>query len=227
MCFWMTDIENGQVIYVSPAYGGDLETHMRELVRIAALTHPRRSIPGTANASCRAPPPTSDPEGRIRRGISYSVRPGRRPFAGCASRAFPIFDRTGESLSARGDRGRRHPTQAIGKKSPRSQRPRDSGASDATCTMGCASISPATIFASKILEEELAKQSLPQAAQAGQIAEFIDRAISQATRDVARGLDPVKVATNGLMSALEELAATVRTVQRPGLRFPLGCTPVS
>ncbi len=76
----------------------------------------------------------------------------------------------------------------------------------------------ATMFASKILQEELARQSPPHAAQAGQIAAFINQAIGQ-TRDVARGLDPVKVATNGLMSALEELATMVRDLHRIDCSF--------
>ena len=53
----------------------------------------------------------------------------------------------------------------------------------------------------------------PEAAPAGQIADFLEGAIRQA-RAVARGLDPVKVESNGLLSALEELAATVQSLDR-------------
>jgi two-component system sensor kinase FixL len=59
---------------------------------------------------------------------------------------------------------------------------------------------------SQVLEQKL--KSKAAAAQAGRIAEHVREAISQ-TRMLARGLSPVSIESNGLMSALEELAATV------------------
>ena len=71
----------------------------------------------------------------------------------------------------------------------------------------------ATMLASKLLHEELTVRDQPEAEQARQITQYIRRAISD-SRAVARGLDPVKVAANGLMSALEELAASVQSMDR-------------
>ena len=71
----------------------------------------------------------------------------------------------------------------------------------------------ATMLASKILLEELAAKDQPEADRARQITEYLSTAISQ-SRAVARGLDPVKLATNGLMSALEELATNVQSMHR-------------
>src|SRR5207247_1436366 len=61
---------------------------------------------------------------------------------------------------------------------------------------------------SQVLEQNLAKKSEASATQAGRIARHVREAISQ-TRMLARGLSPVSIEANGLMSALEELAATI------------------
>ena len=71
----------------------------------------------------------------------------------------------------------------------------------------------ATLLATRLLHEDLAVRHAPEAAAAGQISTFLEGAISQA-RAVARGLDPVKVEANGLLSALEELAETVQSLDR-------------
>jgi signal transduction histidine kinase len=61
---------------------------------------------------------------------------------------------------------------------------------------------------SQVLEQNLAKKSLPCSVQARKIAEHIREAISQ-TRMLARGLSPVSLEANGLMSALQELAVMI------------------
>ena len=61
---------------------------------------------------------------------------------------------------------------------------------------------------SQVLEQKLAKKSHPTASQAGRIAEHVREAIAQ-TRMLARGLSPVSMEANGLMSALEELTKTI------------------
>jgi PAS domain S-box-containing protein len=206
--FWMTNIENGDVIYVSPAYEvvwgrtsaswyesprSRIEAiHPEDRERIALATTDKHSKAGY------------DEEYRV-------VRPDGA-IRWVHDRAFPIFDKTGEVYRLAGIAEdvtqRKRLERKVLEVSDQEQRRIGRDLHDGLCQH-----LTATMFASKILEEELTKQSLPQATQAGQIANFIDRAISQA-RNVARGLDPVKVATNGLMSALEELASTVRTMQR-------------
>jgi PAS domain S-box-containing protein len=61
---------------------------------------------------------------------------------------------------------------------------------------------------SQVLEQNLAKKSKATAAQAAKIAQHVREAISQ-TRMLARGLSPVSIESNGLMSALVELAESV------------------
>ena len=59
------------------------------------------------------------------------------------------------------------------------------------------------------LQLELAEQALPDAAEALRITELLNQAVAE-TRSLARGLYPVRPEANGLMVALEELAARTR-----------------
>lgn len=63
-------------------------------------------------------------------------------------------------------------------------------------------------FLSKALARKLAQQSPADASDAEQIVAMINQAISE-TRQLARGLQPVEVEENGLMSALESLVAHI------------------
>jgi len=64
---------------------------------------------------------------------------------------------------------------------------------------------------SKVLEQKLARQSLSEAANAKEIAQLVNEAINQ-TRQLSRGLHPVSLDDDGLMSALQALAATTQNV---------------
>jgi len=59
---------------------------------------------------------------------------------------------------------------------------------------------------SQVLQQKLAEKSKAAAARAGDIARHVREAISQ-TRSLARGLSPVTLESEGLASALRELAA--------------------
>lgn len=72
-------------------------------------------------------------------------------------------------------------------------------------------------FLSKVLEQKLAAQSLPEAMDAAEIVKFVNQGVSK-TRTLARGLFPVELEANGLMSALEQLAANVNKL------FGISCT---
>lgn len=63
-------------------------------------------------------------------------------------------------------------------------------------------------FMAKVLQQRLATKGLPEATEAGKICELVNRTVSQ-TRDLARGLCPVELETNGLQAALQELASSV------------------
>ena len=64
---------------------------------------------------------------------------------------------------------------------------------------------------SEVLEQRLSAKSDSEASRAGEIATHVRAAISQ-SRSLARGLSPVVVESEGLMSALAELAAQTRKV---------------
>ena len=65
----------------------------------------------------------------------------------------------------------------------------------------------ATAIAGQILGEKLAAESRPELDDATQIVELIEQGIAIA-RNLARGLFPVEIEAEGLISALRELAAT-------------------
>ena len=63
-------------------------------------------------------------------------------------------------------------------------------------------------FNANSLEQALASQQRPEAATARKICTLLDEAITESRR-VCRGLYPIRLRTQGLVSALEELAATI------------------
>ena len=71
-------------------------------------------------------------------------------------------------------------------------------------------------FDANALHQELSAQTRPEARTARRIAAVLDQAITE-SRQLSRGLFPVRLETEGLPSALEELAATTRD------RFKLRC----
>ena len=66
----------------------------------------------------------------------------------------------------------------------------------------------ATALAGQVLGERLAAKSLPEAADAGKVVALVEDGITLA-RDLARGLYPVDMETEGLMDAFRDLAATM------------------
>ncbi|MDD5140631.1 MAG: PAS domain S-box protein [Verrucomicrobiales bacterium] len=66
-----------------------------------------------------------------------------------------------------------------------------------------------TAYLAGTLRQKLAAKSLPEARQSGRILEVINEAIAQ-TRSLARGLHPVEPEPNGLMVALQALAARTK-----------------
>ena len=66
-------------------------------------------------------------------------------------------------------------------------------------------------FKTTLLEQKLERRGLTEAREARGLERLLNTAIDQA-RNIARGLHPVDLEARGLMSALEELAATVSSV---------------
>jgi signal transduction histidine kinase len=75
---------------------------------------------------------------------------------------------------------------------------------------------------SQALEQKIAARSKADAARAGEIAGHVREAISQ-TRLLARGLSPVTLESEGLMSALQELASNAEKIFHTVCRFE--CDP--
>ncbi len=71
---------------------------------------------------------------------------------------------------------------------------------------------------SQVLEQKLARRSKAAAARAGDIAKNVRDAIGH-TRLLARGLSPVTLESEGLMSALQELALNTEKIFRVTCRF--------
>jgi signal transduction histidine kinase len=68
------------------------------------------------------------------------------------------------------------------------------------------------------LQTRLGRKSLPETAIAARIAE-LSRETSVQARQIARGLNPVKVGSVGLIAALNELAASIRSMFSIACRF--------
>lgn len=71
---------------------------------------------------------------------------------------------------------------------------------------------------SQVLEQKLSKQSKPVAARASEIGRNVREAISQ-TRALARGLSPVTLESDGLVSALHELAINTEKMFNVEIHF--------
>jgi PAS domain S-box-containing protein len=76
-------------------------------------------------------------------------------------------------------------------------------------------------FLGKALEQKLAAQALPERYDAAEIVQLINLSISR-TRALARGLFPVELEANGLMAALEQLAANTQTLYGVDCAFQCG-----
>jgi two-component system sensor kinase FixL len=70
----------------------------------------------------------------------------------------------------------------------------------------------------QLLEEQLNESSPREAGRAGEIARHVREAITQ-TRSLSRGLSPVELEADGLISALDELAANVESLFRVKCQF--------
>jgi two-component system sensor kinase FixL len=72
---------------------------------------------------------------------------------------------------------------------------------------------------------KISKKRLPEAAAAGEIHKLVVKAIVQ-TRQLAKGLLPVEIPANGLLTALEDMAATTERMAHVACRAT-GATPFS
>jgi signal transduction histidine kinase len=66
----------------------------------------------------------------------------------------------------------------------------------------------ATALAGQVLDERLAAKALPEAADAAKVVQLVEQGIDLA-RNLARGLYPVEMDVEGLMTAFQELSATI------------------
>ncbi len=66
-------------------------------------------------------------------------------------------------------------------------------------------------FLAKVLEQKLSVKSISEVAQVKKIVELVNQTIAE-TKGLARGLYPVELESNGLMSALQELASNTEKI---------------
>ncbi|HUE37323.1 MAG TPA: sensor histidine kinase [Candidatus Acidoferrum sp.] len=83
----------------------------------------------------------------------------------------------------------------------------------------------ATAMAGQVLGEKLAAKSSPEAADAREVVRLIEGSISL-TRNLARGISPVEMETEGLVIALREFAANVSQLFKVDCRFDCESPPV-
>jgi PAS domain S-box-containing protein len=210
--FWMTDVGKHHIIYVSPAYGtiwgrtreslyADPRSWMeaihpddRERVRQAALT---KQATGEYDEEYRIVRPTG------------SVRWIR-------DRAYPVRDDGGQVYRIVGiaeDITERKRLEAeILDVSHLERRRIGQDIHDGLCQHLAG-----TAFAMKALEQTLATADSPLIADAREITRLVDEAITEA-HHIAKGLSPVELEPQGLMTALEQLAANVSSM------FGVNCT---
>jgi len=81
-----------------------------------------------------------------------------------------------------------------------------------------------TAMAGQVLREKLEARSAAEAADAGKLILLVEEGIAMA-RELARGLSPVELEAEGLMSALQELAAGISKWSKVDCRLECG-TPV-
>jgi PAS domain S-box-containing protein len=73
-------------------------------------------------------------------------------------------------------------------------------------------------YLSHVLAEELRQQSLPAARDAGRITELLNQTIGEA-HGLAHGLSPINLEADGLMAALKDLAANIKSIYKISCRL--------
>lgn len=80
-----------------------------------------------------------------------------------------------------------------------------------------------TGFVASMLKTKLSEKGMPEAREAEELTSLVSDAIGQ-SRQLARGLFPVKLEAEGLVSALEELAENVSSRSKVACRFQAQCS---
>ena len=73
-------------------------------------------------------------------------------------------------------------------------------------------------YLSHVLQKDLAQESLPEAKDASRITQLLNKAILEA-HSLAQGLFPTALEADGLMSALKELASSIKTIYKISCRL--------
>lgn len=201
--FWLTDPEKTEMIYVSSAYeqiwGRPLGSLYAQPRSWLDSIHPADRERVLQAALTKQAGGDYDEEYRI-------VRPDRS-VRWIRDRGFPIRDAAGAVYRVAGIAEdvteRKRMEREILEISEREQSRIGQDLHDGLC-QHLVSVA----FASNMLADKLRARALAEAADAQEISALVDDAITQ-SRQLARGLYPVKLEAEGLASALEELAASV------------------
>jgi PAS domain S-box-containing protein len=199
--FWLSDVAKTEMLYVSPGYE---EIWGRTCSSLLACPrdwlqaiHPEDRTRVQDAALSKQARGDYDEEYRILRpdGSARWIR----------DRAFPVRDGEGQVYRVAGIAEDITPRKRLEKQileiSDREQARIGADLHDGLCQL-LVSIG----FNANLLQRDLEARNLPEAANASRIARKLAEAIRMA-RDLARGLHPVKLPTEGLGAALEALAA--------------------
>lgn len=201
VAFWMTDVKRSKMIYVSPGYDV-IWGRRREELYLSPLAffdsiHPedrdrvmRAALAKSARGKYKEEFRILRPDGTIR-----WVR----------DRAFPVKDESGKVYRIAGIAEDitelKRAENLILDISGREQRRIGQDMHDGVC-QSLTGIK----FMSKVLEEKLSSRGMAEANDASEIGKLVSQALTQA--DVAaKGLCPVELEANGLLPALQQLAA--------------------
>jgi len=201
--FWMSDPAKEQMIYVSPGYEeiwgrscASLYASPRDWVE---AVHPEDRAHVLKAALTRQVSGKYDEEYRIRRpdGSMRWIR----------DRGFPVRDEAGKVCRIAGIAEdvteRKELERRLLEVTDREQARIGQDIHDGLCQklVGAS-------FAAVLLREDLSAQARPEVGRASKITVLLGDAIAQA-RDLARGLYPIRLETDGLLPALQELAVSV------------------
>jgi PAS domain S-box-containing protein len=208
--FWMRNVGDPRMVYVSPAYETIWGRSCKDLYPSATCwldaVHPE-DRERVAQAIVKQSAGEHSEEYRI-------VRPDGS-LRWIRDRAFPIRDNAGQVIRVVGVAeditDRRRLECEILEISDREQARLGQDLHDSLCQK---LVSAA--FDNNALKRRLASRELPETALVQQVATVLDDAITEA-RTMARGLFPVQLETDGLHVALQQLAASVHA------RFAIDC----
>jgi len=201
--FWISQVDFFRFLYVSPAYeriwGASRESLYENPAAIIESVLPEDRMRWVVGVADQAHPQTE---------IEYRIRRPDGQVRWIRTRLFPIPDKSGEVLRVAGVSeditDRKVAEKEILEVSGRERRRMGEEIHDGICQQ-----LTGIVYMLKTLEKKLSDHGLTEAHDAAHMGRLMRQTIDQARR-LARGLYPVQLEANALMSALGELALSMR-----------------